>query len=252
MKNTILVIWKKYALWVVVAGFLLLFLYAGEVIIQKFHISPAQQGIFWPVYFGLVWWLVIEDILFKKIKYAAETNISQKLAHLEKAGIVLADGITAKDIPTDLNDGTYESLLIAMGGELERENGQWVPLSSDIWHFDTECIEDHGDYVRIAARLSEITKGELSLQNIRDFVDVEAKTAWLSFTMGGKEYKWDMKVDDDWVDTELFTKFELLLKERSSPKNFVYLALGQDMLITFCSAEQLKTLNKLSGLKFQQ
>ncbi len=254
MQDIISKIWKQYGRWIVAAGFLLLFIYAGQVIIQKYHISAAKELIFWPIYLGLVWWLVIEEILFKKIKKIKspkDTDINQKLAHLEKAGIALAPGIMIKDIPEELNDGTYESLLIAMGGELEEKNRQWMPLSSDIWHFDTECIEDHGDYARIAARLSEITKGGLPLQNIRDFVDIEAKTAWLSFILDGKEYKWDLKVDDDWIDTELFSKFAKLLRDHNPEKNFAYMSLGQDALIICCTFEQLKLLNKLPGIKFR-
>ncbi len=251
MKDTLPAIWKKYAPWVVASGFLLLFTYVGQVIIQQFHLSTVKQLIFWPIYLGLVWWLVIGEILSKKIKSPTKTDISQQLQQLEQAGIALAPGRTIKDIPEELNDGTYESLLIAMGGELEGKDGQWVPLSHDIWHFDTECIEDHGDYARIAARLSKITKGELSLQNIKDFVDIEAKTAWLSFVLDGKEYKWELKVDDDWVDADVFSKFARLMKERNPEKNFAYMSLGQDALVICCTPGQLKMLNKLPGIKFR-
>lgn len=244
-------IWGKYAQWVVALGFLLLFIYAGQVIIQRLHLSVVKQLIFWPIYLGLTWWLVIGEILSKKIKSPTQTDISQKLQQLEKAGIALAPGIMIKEIPEELNDGTYESLLIAMGGELEGENGQWVPLSHDIWHFDTECIEDHGDYARIAARLSEVARGDLPLQNIKDFVDIETKTAWLSFVLDGKEYKWELKVDDDWVDTDVFSKFAGLLRERNPEKNFAYMSLGQDALVICPTPEQLKMLNKLPGIKFR-
>lgn len=250
MKDTLPAIWKKYAQWVVALGFLLLFIYVGQLIIQQFHISTVKQLIFWPIYLGLLWWLVIGEILSKKIKLSNKIDISQKLQQLEKAGIALAPDITIKDIP-DLNDGTYESLLIAMGGELEGKDNQWVRLSHDIWYFDTECIEDHGDYARIAARLSEITKGSLLLQNIKDFVDVEAKTAWLSFILDSKEYKWVFKVNDDWADPQLFENFTKLLKERGNKGDIVYMPLGQDVLIAFCTPEQLKALNKLPGIKFK-
>ena len=146
----------------------------------------------------------------------------------------------------------YEMLLVALGNEKEIGTWQWTSLSNDIWHFDTECIEDHGAYIAIAERMRNLADGDLPLQNITDYVDVEDETAWLEFVLDAKKYHWDLQVEDDWVDTEIFGKFIELLANRSSNKKYTYLDLrGQDCLIGCCTSEELAKLRKVTELDIE-
>ena len=121
-----------------------------------------------------------------------------------------------------------------------------------IWHFDTECIEDHGAYIAIAERMRNLADGDLPLQNITNYVDVEDETAWLEFVLDAKKYHWDLQVEDDWVDTEIFGKFIELLANRSSNKKYTYLDLrGQDCLIGCCTSEELAKLRKVTELDIE-
>jgi len=62
----------------------------------------------------------------------------------------------------------YRLLLGALGGE----SAEGTYPSNSVWHFDTECIEGDGSYVRIAARLAEMAQGGLPLKDIADHVDL--------------------------------------------------------------------------------
>ena len=69
--------------------------------------------------------------------------------------------------------------------------------SNQVWHFDAECIEDHGSYKAIANRMVTLAQGALPLEQIKDFVDIENGTALLSFTLESIAQKWLAKVEDD-------------------------------------------------------
>lgn len=144
----------------------------------------------------------------------------------------------------------YEMVLAALGGE--REVGE--PLSNDIWHFDTECIEDHGDYARVAQRMRDLANGDLPLENIKDYIDIvedDEGIAWLEFELDGEKYHWNLKVEDDWVDTDIFGMFIELLEKRGSKKRYTYFDLrGQDCLIGCCTPEQLEKLRENTELDF--
>jgi hypothetical protein len=125
-------------------------------------------------------------------------------------------------------------------------------MSTNVWHFDTECIEDHGDYSKIAHRFVELAAGNLPLTDVRDFVDVEARDAWIEFTLDGKEYRWECAVEDDWVDATVLSKFASLLNEQKSDRRFTYLDLGgQDCIIGCFTDAELQRLKKVTALNWE-
>ncbi len=91
--------------------------------------------------------------------------LSEQLATLAECGIVPRDGVTEDDLIASLGEDAfleqpYLMAMVALGGESETT---YEPLSDTIWHFDTECIEDHGAYVAIAERMRTMAKGDLPL-----------------------------------------------------------------------------------------
>ena len=185
----------------------------------------------------------------------AKVSVEDQLATLAACGISLKPDISRAAIFSCYEEKTlerepYTLLLAALGGEAEEE--PYGFLSSDIWHFDTECIEDHGDYARIAMRMEELAGGDLPLENIEDYVDVEEGRARLTFRLDGRDYKLELKVEDDWVDTNVFDEFDTLLRGRRTGKRFTYLDLGgQDCLIGCSTPEQLENLRAATGLDFR-
>ncbi len=104
---------------------------------------------------------------------ATAKTLEEKLATLEKCGLTLKAPFTVDDLLKSRDreeyekDG-YESVLYGLGMTEEQE--PWRDHSGNIWNFDTEAIQDHGDYKRIAERMVELSQGGLTLQNIQDHV----------------------------------------------------------------------------------
>jgi hypothetical protein len=176
-------------------------------------------------------------------------TLEEQVNTLAECGIRLAPGVGLEQILASFPRKEYERdpyqlLLCVMGSE--------EAASQSIWHFDAECIEDHGDYTTIAERLRDMAQGALPLTNIQDFVDIEAKEAWISFELDDLPVRWEAKVHDDWVDETVLSRIAQLLTARNAGKRFCILDLwGQDCLIGCCTPEELGTLNKRTGLKFE-
>ncbi|MDJ0523447.1 MAG: hypothetical protein QNJ90_15370 [Planctomycetota bacterium] len=182
------------------------------------------------------------------------TTLEERLAFLETCGLKLAAPFKAADLleswpREEYEDGTWDTVLVGLGMEHESEPGGNHCVS--LWHFDTECIEDHGDYARIAARMAEMAEGSLPLKEIRDVVDVEEGKAEFSFTLNGKPHTITCEVDDDWVDPGVFQHFVELLGETDPSKVFIYFDLGgQDCILGCVTKEQLERLQS-AGIAFE-
>jgi len=182
-------------------------------------------------------------------------SLEEQLGVLAECGIVLRPGFTVDHIlesfpREDYEEDPFKFLLLTMGSELERE--PFEPLSNDVWYVDTECIEDHGHYVAVAQRMRALAAGDLPLEKIEDYVDLEEGVAWLQFVLDGKTTKWDAEVNDDWLDPTILSRFAELLAARNTAKHFTHLDLrGQDCLIGCATPDQLKDLKNRTGLNFQ-
>jgi hypothetical protein len=197
--------------------------------------------------------------VIKLLKRRAPT-LEEQLRVLEQCGIRCRPGITPEQLLAGRAAARFEAdpfrlAVVALGAELGDFAPDGVDLeccSDDVWHFDTECIEDHGDYARIAARMSALAQGDLPLRSILDHVDLEEEVAWLEFELEGERFHWEMEVSDDWVDPTLFTRFAHLMEQRDTTRRFSYLDLeGQDCIIGCCTPEQLAALRKETGLRWQ-
>jgi hypothetical protein len=188
--------------------------------------------------------------MFKFLK-KKDVSFTDQLMKLAELGITLNPGIDPTLFLAECSAQAYQKdpfqlLLISMGGEIYKD-GQFHIASNHIWHLDTECIEDHGDYVTIVERLKNLMN--IEIQNIQDFVDIENEEAWVSFEYEDKHVKWDLNVDNDWIDSEIFDKFIQLFGTKANRK-LVIASLGQDCLVAYLNEEQLKEINKLMKHKF--
>lgn len=181
-------------------------------------------------------------------------TVRQALEQLAALDIGRRNGITDDDLLFSLG-GTMDSpadwtlLLCVLGGEVER--GDFQRISDDMWHFDAECIEDNGSYVRLLERFAILAKGWLPLTDMRDHVEIENGKAWVEFRLDGQPVHWDLEVSDDWVDADLYTRSQELVTARAGGKKFFIVTLGQDSLISFGDDALKDALSKLTGLKFQ-
>lgn len=191
-----------------------------------------------------------------KFSEEKKPSLEDQLAYLKELGYDLNPGITNKHLltgfaRTDYENDPYLMLLATMGSETKIEDGTWVPFSDKVWNFDSECIYVHGDYSKIVHRLLNLTEGSLPITDVKDYVDMDARKAWISFSLDGKEIKWNLSVEDDWVDFDVFTKFEELLASRGDSKSLIIMPDGQGCLIAYADANTLKKLNELPGLEFE-
>jgi hypothetical protein len=193
---------------------------------------------------------------FRKKDSAPKPSLAEGLAALEQCGISKRSNVSLDDIRSSIagtsTDGIdYDDLLCTLGSEMERGES-FAPMSNDIWHFDTECIYEDGDYVKIAERLQRMSKGAPQLSALQDHVDMDSTKAWIEFDFQGERIHWDLKVHDDWVDESVFTRFVRLFASTPTEARFIYGDLGgQDCLIGFSTDEQRKALSELSGIKFE-
>ncbi len=170
------------------------------------------------------------------------------LHKFETVGINPRIDLTEDDLAEveEIDDAVDE--LVALGSL----DGDGMPLSEHIWHFDTECIYDEDDYAAIALRLVRLTGGLLQLEELYDFVDLDEEVAWLSFVFQGKKMKLNFKVDSDWAETDIFIHFSEILKEISSELRFTYCDLGgQDCLIGCATEEQVQRIAQATGVQFK-
>lgn len=186
-------------------------------------------------------------------------SLADQLRVLAECGIALNPGVSVENLLEHSKQKEFESkpyitLLCAMGSVVESpaETRDCEYASDSIWHFDSECIEDHGDYVSIVSRMSALANGDLPLTDLQDWVDIEGGEAWVSFTLDGGHYRWVMEVENDWVDPSIFSRLGDLLCLRSEYRRFTYIDLGgQDCLIGYATDEQRRGLQVATGIKVQ-
>lgn len=182
-------------------------------------------------------------------------SFEEQLETFRKLGFQLNAGTSISDIDrwggkNDFEGEPFKLLYITLGQTIERE--PWTPLTDRVWDFDTEAIEDHGAYVEIMKNFERITRGEIKFVNLKDYVDVENKKAWVSFSIGGRSYKWNLKVDDDWADPELSSKVVELTRTLKTKGKFTYFNTGgQDAVIGFETPESRDSIIKATGLKIE-
>jgi len=153
----------------------------------------------------------------------------------------------------DIEKGGFEILLAVMGDEQfdPKTFAVLEPLTDDVWHFDTEAIEDHGAYVRIVECCRRLAGGDLKFDDVRDYVDVEEETAWVEVSHDGRTERVDLKVKNDWVDANIFAKLQDWLEQSGSRRCFAAQGLGQDLLLICKPPDQVKAINRATGLRFK-
>lgn len=178
-----------------------------------------------------------------------QQTLEEKLEALALCGIALRPEFSVDDLLSSWDRAEYEAPgfnLTLVGVGMTQEQAPWKPRSRNLWHFDTECIEDHGAYVDIAMRMIEMADGSLPLTDVKDYVDLEEGKAWLSFKLDGETIEIDCAVEDDWVDTNVFAIFVRLLADKDPSKIYFYCDLGgQDCIIGCIDRKNYEKLCKL-------
>jgi hypothetical protein len=197
--------------------------------------------------------------LFGWLKRRPRISFEEQLRVLAECGMALPPSVRPESLFVSFPREAYEKdpfrlLLCLLGSEAEDESQGPVGslLCDRVWHFDTECIEDRGDYAAIARRLAVLARGDLPIENVEDHVDVEGGDAWVAFTLDGRRFEWKAEVRDDWVDPKMLSKFAQLLESRNTGRRFTCVDLqGQDCLIGCSTDSERKALAAATGLKVE-
>ncbi len=181
-------------------------------------------------------------------------TFEQQFETFKQLGFALNEGVSISDINRwqgghkEFEDLPYHLMYQTLGSTIERE--PWTPLTNKCWDFDTEAIEDHGAYIDIMRNISRITNGELIFENITDYVDIDEETAWVAFTCKGDNYKWNLKVDNDWVDGDLFDKVQELTDKYKTKGKFTFFNTGgQAFVLGYATPEELENIRNATGLE---
>jgi hypothetical protein len=183
----------------------------------------------------------------------SKPSFQEQLDTFLKLGFKLNQGIEISDINRwpgglkEFEDPPYHLLYQTLGQTIERK--PWTPITNDCWNFDLEAITDPGAYVGVMHNISRITKGDLFFENLEDHVSLEQGIAWVSFTINGDMYKWDLKVEDDWADADLFDKVQELAIKYNARGRFTYFNTGgQDFVLGYYTPEKLTSIRQSTGL----
>jgi hypothetical protein len=190
-------------------------------------------------------------MLFSFLKRrSVETMLEQAAA----VGISLRPGteperLWAEHSKSDIENRGFLILLCVMG---DAEGGAAPePMSDDIWYFDTEAINNHGDYVHIVENCCRLTSGDLKFERVTDYVDVANETAFIEVTAEGRTERVDLTVNDDWVDAKVFKYLTDRLAATGSKRQFAAHTPGQDMLLICKTPNEIKAISRTTGLRFQ-
>jgi hypothetical protein len=178
--------------------------------------------------------------------------LERQLEELAKCGVRLNPGFSVATLLEEFarekfEERPYAGAVISMAGVAA--NG--VPLSNNLFHLNTECIEGDGAYKHIADRMRDLAQGELPIENIRDRVDHENGDAWVAFELHGEAIEWHARVKEDWIDPEILSNFCALLKAQNATRGYTFFDLkGQDCILGCATEEELRKVRKLTGMNF--
>lgn len=180
-------------------------------------------------------------------------TLEGKIKALAAVSVVIDPERTLEEILESFDREEYEqegfdSLLFVLANEVETGPSAGAFYTNHLYSLDTECIEDHGDYARIATRLAVMFRDEFNIENISDKVDIDEDIAELSFECMGKKYHKKCRVDNDWLDVSIFELFIQCSSDMRSEKKLVFtVSDGQNLLLSVMTPTQMKAFNKLTG-----
>jgi hypothetical protein len=187
------------------------------------------------------------------LSFLKKKSVETMLEEAAAVGIALRPGVEPQHLWAGRSKSKFESggflTLLGNMGDEDCEAGV-EPLSDDIWHFDVEAINDHGDYVRIVENCCRLTGGDLNFERIADHVDIANKRAFIEVIANGHGQRVDLDVDDDCVDEKVFKFLMDQLAATGSKRQFAAHTPGQDMLLICKTPSETNAISRATGLRF--
>ncbi|MFB6454939.1 hypothetical protein ACE38W_06680 [Chitinophaga sp. Hz27] len=160
-----------------------------------------------------------------------DAGISMKPVHTEAALFEQWDFMMGQ------NDDPTAILYIALGQRAD--NPPYGFYSDHCWQCDFESMEGPGSYFRIFDNIMRIANGDITFQDIDDYCNEEEDgEAWVSFTFEGEKYRWDLEVDNDWIDPLIFIKIQDIFAKHQKKGRLVAFPEGQSMVFSYLTPEE--------------
>ena len=142
-----------------------------------------------------------------------------------------------------------EAMYVFLGAETPQK--PYRNISDNCWLMDMEAIEGVGSYKRILDNIERISKGDLRFRDIRDYCnDNDDGKAWVNFTFEGNEFSWQLAVNDDWADPQLFQNIQDLCRKFDKKGRLTFFPEGQAFVASYLTEEQFVNMKELLGTKF--
>jgi hypothetical protein len=180
-------------------------------------------------------------------------SIEEKLKRLQATGAfrIAPDAITRLLQEWSREDGVEMDYVIVLCTLAVNGEEQALYQISNLFYFDTECIEDEGSYAGIIQYLARITEGDLQVEKISDHVNGPGKAS-LSFTANGQQVKVKFTQKDDWYNDKVTQCLAALIHDAGAGKQFHYIETdGQDELIAYITSQDASKLQAL-GLRLSR
>ncbi|WP_322902929.1 hypothetical protein [Paenibacillus campi] len=183
--------------------------------------------------------------------------LAEQWSKLQEAGIYLRANMGIEQVVAGNSLSWYEEkpythLLISLGEKVCKDtiDPDCMYPSDQLWYVDLQAVENTDLYSQLAERMVMMTDGALDMRHIRSCLDHEHKRVLFSFLHQGERIEWDIQYYSEWIDKSFFDRVIQLNRQRGDEREFVYMTLGQHLLIGYIDPAQFKLLNKLVDPKF--
>ena len=155
---------------------------------------------------------------------------------------------------TESNTKIIDLLYWEGTGIYDSETGEWTPSASGIFWFDMEVWNAGAIYSDFFRGLRAMHP-ELNFTNLQEDysrVDMEAGTGTvgLSFDLNGTHYEMDAEYYYDWFDEGILMQILRMLRTDENSENLYFVNDGQAVFLYYGSPEQVKQLERKTGLDF--
>lgn len=182
-----------------------------------------------------------------------QKSFSGQLDIFFECGFHLNPGITVEDLLIWPNtEKAYEEdpfrlLYKTLGHYAQR--GSYPPFCNNCWTLDMEFIRRSGAYTHILSEISRLSGYDLFFEDVKDIVDLDEKKGSVSFRYAGKEYNWEMKQEDEWVDGTLFERIQYFCEQNGNGKLLTYFDPGDTSIVLgYATKDELRNLRSKTGL----
>jgi len=183
--------------------------------------------------------------------------LEKQLARLGELGFVLRPDVEESDLTSffasraEMERKPFVELIEVVGCEVQRE--PFTPICDRFWMCDFERIEDDDSYVHDLQRLELLSGAALGVRNAVSRFDFEARRASIEFESRGGRMRWELAVDNDWIDPTFFERYDAELARRRSPVRIHQDSrdYGQSVLFGGFTREQHAAIEKLSRRRWR-